>query len=121
MATFQVAAPGFVANGVNDYNVGSAQSGESAAAWRVQLTNSGATFSCTVKQKNTGATTYLASPYRKLYLNGAVADGSLVSTAITDTSLIIIPGGGDCQLSFTALTGGTVIVSLEPIYDYGSI
>lgn len=123
MSTIQVTAPNFTADGANDYTFGSAQSGQEVAAWRVQLVNNSATFSASVKQKNNNApdAAYVAVPYRKLYLNGAVGDGSFVSTDITDSSLLIVPGGGACLLSFGSLTGGTVDVTVEPMYGYSGI
>lgn len=55
---------------------------------------------------------YLPIPYRKLYLNNAVGDGTVASTTITDTSIIQIDSaaGLDIALDCTVLNAGSMKV-----------
>lgn len=55
---------------------------------------------------------FVVALYRKMYLNGAAGDGSLVETAITTTSIIEIPCSGlEIALDVTYTSGtGTVYV-----------
>lgn len=66
-------------------------------------------FSITVRGRITGTTNaFVAIPYRKRYLNGAVADDTFVSTAITSDSLIEVNADGiDVLLDVTAATSGS--------------
>lgn len=54
------------------------------------------------KQEAALGVPYAQIPYRQLYLNGAVADYSIVSTTITGASIILIPAAG---LSIGLLVG----------------
>jgi hypothetical protein len=66
----------------------------------------------TVKGRAKGNTsgTYVAIPYIKLHLNGAVGDGSQVSTAITTTSLICLDATGlDVSLDVTFTSGSATV------------
>lgn len=47
-----------------------------------------------VKDASDANIPFLPIPYEKLYLNGAVGDGSLVSTTITGDSIILVPASG---------------------------
>jgi hypothetical protein len=78
----------------------------------VHLVSSSFSGSITVKGRARGTTVaYVAIPYKKRYLNGAVGDDSFVSTAITDTSIIEINGAGlDLQLDCTSYTSGSMDV-----------
>jgi hypothetical protein len=49
---------------------------------------------CQTPEASAAVAPFLATVYRKLWLNGAAGDGSLVSTAITTDSLIIVPAAG---------------------------
>lgn len=62
---------------------------------------------------DTNSVAFVPTVYRKLYLNGAVGDGTLVSTAITGNSLIIVPATGlDVALDITYTSGeGMVYVT----------
>jgi len=58
----------------------------------------------------------VAIPYTKLYLNGSVADGSTVSTAITDSSLIQVPASGmEILINAGTVTSGTLTVYFTPV------
>lgn len=58
----------------------------------------------------------VAIPYTKLYLNGSVADGSTVSTAITTTSLIQVPASGmEILINAGTVTSGTLTVYFTPL------
>jgi hypothetical protein len=53
--------------------------------------------------------TFLAVSYLKRNLNAAVADDTLVSTAITDSSIILIPASGQSiALDCTSFISGTM-------------
>lgn len=57
---------------------------------------------------------FVASPYRKLYLNGAVGDGTLVSTAITGRSAVIVPAPGRIVgIDVTDASAGTCTVYIN--------
>lgn len=71
--------------------------------------------SITVKARVTGSNfPFVAIPYRKLYLNAAVADATIVSTAITGDSVIQVENaaGLDVALDVTTYTGGKMSVAL---------
>lgn len=74
----------------------------------------GATVSIVVKGRAKGSNkTYVAIPYKKRFLNGAVADDSFVSAAITDTSIVEVNSAGlDLALDVT-YTSGTVTVDSD--------
>lgn len=58
----------------------------------------------------------VAVPYTKLYLNGSVADGSTVSTAITTTSLIQVPASGmEIIINAGTVTSGSLTVYYTPL------
>lgn len=52
---------------------------------------------------------FVQVPYLKRFLNGSVADDSIVSADITDTSLILIPASGQSiALDCTTFNSGTM-------------
>lgn len=60
--------------------------------------------------------TFQPTIYEKLYLNGAVGDGSLVSTGITTTSIILVPASGlQIALDVTAFTSGSCSAYIVPL------
>jgi hypothetical protein len=83
----------------------------------VSLVSNSFVGSITVEGKREGSSdTPVAIPYRKLHLNGAVGDGSYVSTAITGTSIIEIPSTGmDVSLNTTSYTSGSMTVEYERV------
>jgi hypothetical protein len=104
------------ANGSANYVLGDASpAGETGSAMMVSVFDTGSlSVSIVVKARARGryadadAVTWLGIPYKKLYLNGAVADNSYVSTAITGNSLIVIPASGlsiSLEVTFTSGTG----------------
>lgn len=58
---------------------------------------------------------YVAIPYRKHHLNGVVADGTLVSTGITDTSIIEVEAGVEVLLSAASRTTGSMTVAVTKL------
>lgn len=57
-----------------------------------------------------------ATVYEKLYLNGAVGDGTLVSTGITTDSNILVPASGfEIALEVTAYTSGSCTAYVVPL------
>lgn len=122
MSTQTAMAPSFTIDSTDDYNIGSASSGgEQVAAWMIHIINdNSATFSLTVKAQSTAApaaTPYLPVGYRAGNLNATAADWSLVAdTAITDSSIIVVPCSGlNIQLSVSAMDT-SVSVYLTPMY-----
>lgn len=93
-----------------------------ASALSIQIVDTGSlSASITVKARtrqptaDTNTVGFVATIYRKLYLNGVVGDGSLVSTAITGDSLILIPATGlQIALDIT-YTSGTGMVYVTPL------
>ena len=108
-------------NGVNTYVVG-AGDGTNVSTLAIHISDTGSlSGSITVKarslaqQAGVDAAVFQPIVYRKLYLNGAVGDGSLVSTAITTTSIILVPCAGlQIALDVTALASGTATVYTMP-------
>lgn len=108
----------FVINAANAYVVG--EGGEDAATMSLHLVSSSFSGSITIKafsrNDKASAATPVAIPYCKLYLNGSVGDASMVSTAITDSSIILVPSSGlkivvDC----TSFTSGSMTVYPVPV------
>lgn len=100
---------------VNTHKIGSTPERRVAGAILVHLVASGFTGSITVVGRARGSSeAFVAIPYIKLHLNGAVADGTYASTAITGTSVILIPATGlDIALDATAVSAGSVAVHYE--------
>lgn len=106
------------------YSLGIGHLGFSSAI-NVQLVSDSFSGSITVKARNLAAGAASPSndtvppvliPYTKLYLNGSVADGSTVSTAITTSSLIQIPSSGmEIVLDAGTVTSGTITVYFTPV------
>jgi hypothetical protein len=90
-----------------NYDLGN--SGGAASRKVIELNVGSLTGSFAVQGRLSGAGgTYIAIPYKKHYLNGAVGDETYVTTAITGNSLIEVPSTGlDVRLAYTH-TSGTV-------------
>ena len=59
---------------------------------------------------------FSAVPYQTNFLNGAVGDGTLVSTAITGTSIIVIPASGvEIALDCTSFVSGSMTGYVVPL------
>lgn len=59
--------------------------------------------------------TFQPIPYTKLFLNGAVGDGSAVSVAITGNSIILVPSSGlEIELDAT-VTSGSIDIYAVPL------
>jgi hypothetical protein len=104
--------PPITINSADTYNFGDAGSGE-VSTTMFHLVSSSFSGSITVKGRATGTSdTFAEIPYRALHLNGAVADGTEVDTAITDTSIIQVDSAGlDVALDCTSYTSGTMAVT----------
>jgi len=104
----------------NTYELGDA-SGGVVGTFAVHIVANGFTGSITVKARSRVAEaqsdgiTFQPIPYEKLYLNGAVGDGSLVSTAITGNSIILIPASGLEVALDATVTAGSVDVYVMPL------
>lgn len=86
----------------------------------VASTGTAWTGSITVKARSSApeaaAETPVAVQYSARYLNGAISTDTLVSTAITGTSLILVPASGQTiVLDCTAYTQGTMTVYKVPL------
>ena len=112
----------FTIDGQNNYILGDA-SDHVVGTLSVQIVNSGAFVgSITVKARNRSqdadndGVAFVPTVFEKLYLNGAVGDGTLASTAITGASLILVPASGlQISLDVTAYTSGTLTVYVTPL------
>lgn len=63
------------------------------------------------REANADAVGFAAIPYVKQHLNGSAADETYVSTAITTTSIILIPATGlEIALDLTSYTSGTATI-----------
>ena len=58
--------------------------------------------------------TFRQALYYKWYLNGVVADGSLVSTQITDSSLVVVPAPGMRVGLKVTCTSGSLAAYVTP-------
>lgn len=105
-------APPITINTADTYNFGDVSSGE-VGVCEFHLVSSAFSGSITVKGRARGTTNaFVAIPYAKQHLNGAVADGSTVSTAITDTSIIQVDSSGlDIALDCTSYASGSMAVT----------
>lgn len=68
-----------------------------------------------VARKGQDDVAFAAVPYVKHHLNGAAGDGTLVTTAITGTSLITIPATGQEVALDLTQTSGVATVYVTPI------
>lgn len=111
MANVQPVGGSFTINAQNTYITPGAHV-YGVATKVVQLTSSSFVGSVTVKGRVAGSSaTPVAIEYIKRYLNGVVADGSKVSTAITTDSLIEVDSAGiDVVLDCTSFTSGSLAV-----------
>lgn len=102
----------FTINSADDYVLGGAHS-ENVATWHIHLVKVSGTVSLTVKSRSANreasAATPLAVPYCARYLNGVVSNDALVTTTITDTSMILVPASGQ---SIVLSSGNTGVVTV---------
>lgn len=98
------------------------------SAWTVQIVGTNFTGTVIVKARSLSvnavtddAVPYQPTVYRKLWLNGAAGDGSLVATTITGTngsadpaSLLIIPATGLSISLETTISNGSLAVYAQP-------
>lgn len=119
MANLPIVGGAFKIDGVNAYILpGAAASPVSTKV--IQIVGTALVgLSITVKARVAGTTaTPVPISYRKRYLNGAVADETNVSTAITTDSLIEVSSAGvDVVLDVTALTSGTAAVTTKDLVN----
>jgi hypothetical protein len=111
MATLPIVGKSFSIISQDQYITPGAN-GRSVATKTIQMTSASFSGSITVKGRVSGSTaTPVAIPYRKRFLNGAVADDTFVSTAITTDSLIEVNATGiDVVLDCTSYASGTMTV-----------
>lgn len=111
MATINAAGGDFIIDGANTYIIGE---GADTLASNIVVHLVSASFSgtVTVKKRSNAPSAianniaFLGTPYLKEHLNGSAADQTYVTTAITDTSLIVIPAtGGQIALVSTFVSG----------------
>ena len=109
--------PGTVINGANDYKLINPNAG-TVSRWLVHFVNDSSFLgSVTIKGAMAGfGLTAVAIPYTQLYINGAVGDGTQVSTAITTTSVIeVVADGMDVVFSVTSFTSGSGTLYVKPL------
>lgn len=93
-----------------------------ASAWSIHIVDGGAySGSILVKARGRGiqadkdSVGYVQTLYRKLWLNGVIGDGSLVGTAITTHSLIIVPSSGLSISLDVTFTSGSAKAYISPV------
>ena len=103
-------------NAQNDYVLVHPNSG-TVTRWLIQFNSGTFSGSVTIKGHVSGsALAAVAIPYIQLYINGAVGDGSQVSTAITTTSIIeVVADGMDVIFSVTSYTSGSGVLTVRPL------
>jgi hypothetical protein len=117
MANVQIIGGAFKIDGANAYILSGAHI-TGVATKVIQLVGSSPVgLSITVKGRVAGSgNTPVAIPYRKRYLNGAVGDDTLVSTAITSDSLIEVNVAGlDVVLDNASYTSGSFAVTTKDL------
>lgn len=108
--------------GTNTYVLGDTNNAI-VGTWLVHIVNtSSLSASIVVKARARGeyaatdAVPFVPISYAKLYLNGLVSDNTLVSTTITNTSIVLIPASGlsvALDVTFTSGTGAVYSWPLE--------
>jgi hypothetical protein len=85
--------------------------------WAIGLVSASFSGSITIKGRPAGSSgAFAAIPYIKLHLNGSVGDGTVVSTAITGTSLIQVDATGlDIDVDCTSFTSGSMGLFASPV------
>ena len=118
MATVAVQAPfaDVTINAANDYVLVHPNSA-TVTRWLIQFNSSTFSGSVTIKGHVSGsALAAVAIPYTQLYINGAVGDGSQVSTAITTTSIIeVVADGMEIDFAVTSYTSGSGVLTVRPL------
>jgi hypothetical protein len=105
------------------YVFGSADTGRSGG-WCFHVFANGATFSLTTVARIRGqkaeadALPMVNVPYRSIFLNGAVSTDAFLATAITGTSLIVVPSlGQSVGLLVASLSVANLIVYAYPVSE----
>lgn len=121
MATIHATGPVFTITGQNLYILGDA-SDAFVGTYQVHLVSDTFVGSVSVvarsrqPQAATDSVAFVAWNYLNTYVNGAVGDQTYVSTAITDTSCILIPATGvQIALNCSAFTSGTLKAYVTPM------
>lgn len=132
MANIKVSGSKFTIGSADTFILGGgSHSHGNVASWAIHLVSSSFSGSITVSARsahpdasdiaaNMGVAgdniAFVAVPYQKNYLNGLVADGTLVSTAITGTSVIVVPASGvQIALNCTSFVSGSMAVYAVPL------
>jgi hypothetical protein len=111
--------PPYTITSTNTFVLGAASQDGTVGRWICDIRAGGGTIAIVVKARGIGsaeATAFLAIPYTKRYLNGAVADDSKVSTTITSDSIIDIDSAGleiALDVTYTSGTGTVIPVGLQ--------
>jgi hypothetical protein len=94
-----------------------AAAGGLVSRWLIELESSSFSGSITIKGRRAGGGgSWKAIPYIALYLNGAVSDGALHTSTITDTSLIEVDSSGmEVDISGTSFVSGSMAVGCTPL------
>ena len=110
-------ATGTVIGAADDWKLVHPNSG-TVTRWLLHFVNDTSFVgSVTIKGAMAGfGLTAVAIPYTQLYINGAVGDGTQVSTAITTTSVIeVVADGMDVVFSVTSFTSGSGTLYVKPL------
>lgn len=92
-------------------------SGGVVSRWLVELESSSFSGSLTIKGRAAGRNgVWKAVPYTALHLNASAGTGGLVTTAITDTSLIVVDASGqEIDISCSSFSSGSMAVNAIPL------
>lgn len=104
-------------NGTNNYLIGNAAEGVVGRfLLHIVAAGGGWSGSVTVKGRAKGSgAAFLAIPYKRRYVGGAVSDDTTVSAAITGTAIIDVDAAGlDVSLEYTH-TSGSATVNAVPL------
>lgn len=114
----------FVINSANGANTNVVGSGSRGLISTLAIHLVSTSFSGTIRIKSRAAgkdaaddsVPFVQVVYLARYLNGAVGTDSLVSTDISDTSIILVPASGQSiAVDCTTFTSGTMTVYVNPL------
>lgn len=120
MAVVQIPGPKFTLKSADAFYIGNAEV-TYVSTWAIMLVSNTFSGSITIKSRIQGdvaaadSVVPVAVCYQARFINGSVGTDAIVSTAITGTSLIIVPATGQSiVIDCTSFTSGSMTVYAYP-------